>query len=110
MEAGGNNTKNPRCKAIDTVIAVYLNDKLLLPCHNFVQSRVAINGRLYDFYRDFEEVDYHQSHGRFKVCEGRKFCCCLIPSFSIGVDKYWFLNQVTYASEFLARKRFLQRA
>jgi len=22
----------------------------------------------------------------------------------MGVDKYWWLNQVTYASEFLARK------
>jgi hypothetical protein len=36
--------------------------------------------------------------------------CYLIPSFFMGVDKYWWLNQVTYASQFLARKRFLQRA
>jgi hypothetical protein len=27
----------------------------------------------------------------------------------ISVKKYWWLNQMTYASEFLARKRFDER-
>ncbi|MBW4449123.1 MAG: radical SAM protein [Spirirestis rafaelensis WJT71-NPBG6] len=111
IEAGGNDTKNPRCKAVDAVIAISPNDELLLPCYHFAQTGVPINGRLYDLYRESEEVEqYRQSQGKLKVCEGCTVWCYLIPSFFMGVDKYWLLNQVTYASEFLARKRFLQRA
>lgn len=111
IEAGGNDTKNPRCKAVDAVIAISPDDKLLLPCYHFAQTGVPINGRLYDLYRESEEVEnYRQSQGKLSVCEGCTVWCYLIPSFFKGVDKYWWLNQVTYASEFLARKRFLQRA
>jgi hypothetical protein len=35
IEAKGNDAKNLRPKAISVVIATYVNDKLLLPCHNF---------------------------------------------------------------------------
>jgi MoaA/NifB/PqqE/SkfB family radical SAM enzyme len=111
IEAGGNDTKNPRCKAVDAVIAISPDDQLLLPCYHFAQSGVPINGQLYDLYRQSEEVEkYRKSQGKLSVCEGCTVWCYLIPSFFMGVDKYWWLNQVTYASEFLARKRFLQRA
>ncbi|MBD1922759.1 radical SAM protein [Microcoleus sp. FACHB-831] len=111
IEAGGNDTKNPRCKAVDAVIAISPDDKLLLPCYHFAQAGVSIDGKLYDLYRKSEEVEkYRQSQGKLAVCEGCTVWCYLIPSFFMGVDKYWWLNQVTYAGEFLARKRFLQRA
>lgn len=111
IKSGGNDTKNPRCKAVDAVIAISPDDKLLLPCYHFAQTGVPINGNLYDLYRQSEEVDsYRKSQGKLSVCEGCTVWCYLIPSFFMGIDKYWFLNQVTYAGEFLARKRFLQRA
>ncbi len=111
IEAGGNDTANPRCKAVDAVIAISPNDEILLPCYHFAQSAVPIAGRLYDLYRDSEEVEkYRQSQGKLSVCEGCTVWCYLIPSFFKGLDKYWFLNQMTYAGEFLARKRFLQRS
>jgi len=108
IKAGGNDINNPRCKAVDAVIA---HDELLLPCYHFAQSAPAINGRLYELYKESEEVDsYRRSQGKLAVCDGCTVWCYLIPSFFMGFDKYWFLNQVTYAGEFLARKRFLQRA
>ncbi len=111
IRAGGNDTQNPRCKAVDAVIAISPNDELLLPCYHFAQKGVPIDGKLYDLYKQSEVVEeYRQSQGRLSVCEGCTVWCYLIPSFFKGVDKYWFLNQVTYAGEFLARKRFLQRA
>ncbi len=110
IRAGGNNTQKPRCKAVDAVIAISPNDELLLPCYHFAQTGVPINGRLYDLYKASEIVDqYRRSQGRLAVCEGCTVWCYLIPSFFKGMDKYWFLNQVTYAGEFLARKQFLQR-
>ncbi|MBW4497269.1 MAG: radical SAM protein [Oscillatoria princeps RMCB-10] len=111
IEAGGNDTKNPRCKAVEAVIAISPDNKLLLPCYHFAQTGISINGNLYELYRQSEEVEqYRQSQGKLSVCEGCTVWCYLIPSFFKGVDKYWFLNQVTYAGEFLARKRFLQGA
>lgn len=111
IEAGGNDTNNPRCKAVDAVIAISPNDELLLPCYHFAQSAVPIAGRLYELYRESEEVEkFRQSQGKLAVCEGCTVWCYLIPSFFKGLDKYWFLNQMTYAGEFLARKRFLQRS
>lgn len=108
---GGNDTNNPRCKAVDAVIAISPHDELLLPCYHFAQTGVPINGRLYELYKQSEVVeDYRQSQGKLSVCEGCTVWCYLIPSFFKGLDKYWFLNQVSYAGEFLARKRFLQRA
>jgi MoaA/NifB/PqqE/SkfB family radical SAM enzyme len=110
IEAGGNDTQNPRCKAVDAVIAISPHDELLLPCYHFAQTGVPINGRLYELYKQSEEVEsYRQSQGKLPVCEGCTVWCYLIPSFFKGLDKYWWLNQVTYAGEFLARKRFLQR-
>ncbi|NJM45851.1 MAG: radical SAM protein [Alkalinema sp. RU_4_3] len=109
IEAGGNDTKNPRCKAVDAVIAISPNDELLLPCYHFAQKGVPIAGKLYDLYKKSEEVDeFRQSQGQLSVCEGCTVWCYLIPSFFKGIDKYWVLNQVSYAGEFLARKRFLQ--
>jgi MoaA/NifB/PqqE/SkfB family radical SAM enzyme len=110
IKAGGNDTQNPRCKAVDAVIAISPNDELLLPCYHFAQTGVPIAGRLYDLYRESTTVEeYRKSQGKLDVCEGCTVWCYLIPSFFKGIDKYWLLNQVTYAGEFLARKQFLQR-
>lgn len=109
IRSGGNDTQNPRCKAVDAVIAISPNDELLLPCYHFAQTGVPIEGKLYDLYREAEIVEeYRQSQGKLSVCEGCTVWCYLIPSFFQGIDKYWVLNQVTYVGEFLARKRFLQ--
>jgi MoaA/NifB/PqqE/SkfB family radical SAM enzyme len=106
---GGNDTNNPRCKAVDAVIAISPDDKLLLPCYHFAQDGVAIEGKLYDLYRESEKVEsYRQSQGKLSVCEGCTVWCYLIPSFFMGIDKYWWLNGLSNAGEFLARKKFLQ--
>jgi MoaA/NifB/PqqE/SkfB family radical SAM enzyme len=111
IEAGGNDTQNPRCKAVDAVIAISPHDELLLPCYHFAQAGIPIQGNLYALYKQSEQVeDYRQSQGKLSVCEGCTVWCYLIPSFFKGLDKYWWLNQVTYAGELLARKRFLQRS
>ncbi|NDJ17071.1 radical SAM protein [Myxacorys almedinensis] len=111
IEAGGNDTENPRCKAVDAVIAISPHDEILLPCYHFAQKGVPINGNLYELYKHSEEVDeFRRSQGKLSVCEGCTVWCYLIPSFFKGVDKYWLLNQMTYVGEFMARKRFLQRA
>jgi len=68
IEAGGNDIKNPRCKAVEAVIAISPDYKLLLPCYHFAQTGVPIDGQLYDLYRQSEEVEnYRQSQGKLSV-------------------------------------------
>jgi len=111
IEAGGNDLQKPRCKAVDAVIAISPDNQLLLPCYHFAQTGIPIEGRLEELYRSSETVEsYRRSQGKLSVCEGCTVWCYLIPSFFQGLDQYWWLNQVTYAKEFLARKKFLQRA
>jgi MoaA/NifB/PqqE/SkfB family radical SAM enzyme len=107
---GGNDVTKPRCKAVDAVIAISPDDKLLLPCYHFAQSGIAIEGNLYDLYKNSTEVDsYRQSQGQLDVCKGCTVWCYLLPSFFMGIDKYSVLNLVTYAGEFIARQKFLQQ-
>jgi len=109
IEAGGNDRQKPRCKAVDVVIAISPDNQLLLPCYHFAQTGIPIEGRLEELYRSNPTVEsYRRSQGKLSVCEGCTVWCYLIPSFFQGLDKYWWLNQVTYVKEFLARKQFLQ--
>ncbi|MBW4697534.1 MAG: radical SAM protein [Aphanocapsa lilacina HA4352-LM1] len=106
IEAGGNDTTKPRCKAVDAVIVISPDDKLLLPCYHFAQHAAPIGGRLYDLYTEGEKVqEYRTSQGKLKVCEGCTVWCYLIPSFFKGLDRYTLLNGFTYADEFFARRR-----
>lgn len=105
IQAGGNDTENPRCKAIDAAIAVSPDNQLLLPCYHFAQDSLPIEGNLYDLYRQSATVEKHrQLQGKLPVCEGCTIWCSLVPSFFKGFDKYWFLNASSYIREFLARK------
>jgi len=111
IEAGGNDIQKPRCKAVDAVIAISPDNQLLLPCYHFAQAGIPIEGRLDELYRTSKTVEsYRRSQGKLSVCEGCTVWCYLIPSFFQGLDQYWWLNQVTYAKELLARRQFLQRA
>jgi len=105
IEAGGNDIHNPRCKAVDAVIVISPDDRLLLPCYHFAQANEPINGRLYDLYTAGEKVkQYRESQGKLKVCEGCTVWCYLIPSFFKGLDRYTLLNGLTYTDEFFARR------
>ncbi len=49
IEAGGNDTQNHRCKAVNTVVAISPNDELLLPCYHFAQTGIPIMGNFTNF-------------------------------------------------------------
>lgn len=69
---------------MDAAIAISADDNLLLKVRSLCGDGVSTIGE------------------RIKLSVKRHtLWCYLIPSFFIDVDKYWWLNQVTYASEFL---------
>ncbi|MBC8121126.1 MAG: radical SAM protein [Gemmatimonadaceae bacterium] len=110
IEAGGNDLQNPRCKAVDAVIVISPDDKLLLPCYHFAQAAAPIDGHLYELYTRGQQVEHYRAQqGKLKVCEGCTVWCYLIPSFFKGFDRYFLLNSLTYADELLARRRLAVR-
>lgn len=110
MQAGGNDRQNPRCHAVDAAISISTDDKLLMPCSHIAQSAISIEGNLFDLYQSSPIVaKARRFQGKMPACQGCTLWTYIIPSFFIGIDKYWWLNQRTYAGEVLARRRFLQR-
>jgi len=57
IEAEGNNTEKPRCKAVDAALATSLDNRLLLPCYHFAQTGMPIEGYLCDLYRKSKIVE-----------------------------------------------------
>jgi MoaA/NifB/PqqE/SkfB family radical SAM enzyme len=111
LQAGGNDRQNPRCQAVDAAISISTDDRLLIPCSHIAQTALPIEGKLFDLYQSSQIIEKSRRfQGKMPACQGCTLWTYLIPSFFIGVDRYWWLNQLTYAGEVLARRRFLQRA
>jgi MoaA/NifB/PqqE/SkfB family radical SAM enzyme len=111
LQAGGNDRQAPRCKAVDAAITISTDDMLLMPCSHLAQTVLPIEGKLFDLYQNSQTIEKSRRlQGKLPACQGCTLWTHIIPSFFIGVDKYWWLNQLTYAGEVLARRRFLQRA
>ncbi|PSB01959.1 radical SAM protein [Merismopedia glauca] len=111
LQAGGNDRQNPRCQAVDAAISISTDDRLLMPCSHIAQTAIPIEGKLFDLYQSSPIIEKSRKfQGKMPPCQGCTLWTYMIPSFFIGVDKYWWLNQLTYAGEVLARRRFLQRA
>jgi MoaA/NifB/PqqE/SkfB family radical SAM enzyme len=111
IQAGGNDRQHPRCQAVDAAVSISTDDRLLIPCSHIAQSALPIEGKLFDLYKNSQVIEKaRRLQGKMPACQGCTVWTYIIPSFFIGIDKYWWLNQVTYAGEVLARRRFLQRA
>lgn len=43
---GGNNTKNPRCRVMDSTIVISPDNKVVLPCYHFQQEEVSLDKKV----------------------------------------------------------------
>jgi hypothetical protein len=83
IRSGGNKVIYPRCRAKDAAITLLPDGQMVSPCFSNRGGR----------------------QGREDVCSSCMHWPYMIPSFSLGIDKYFWLNLI---SEW-ANKRKLQR-
>jgi len=76
IEAGGNDSANPVCRAVTSAIVLSPDNQLWLPCYHFRQTGVPIQNNLYDVYTKHPAVqDAKQRQGRHVFCTGCTVYC-----------------------------------
>ncbi len=90
-EHGGNRTDAPVCKAGSTTVVISPENKLVLPCYHAGLEEIEIKGDLYDLHRSKKVQTLIAQEGRMPACEGCAINCYMQPSFSVNVNRYWWL-------------------
>ena len=85
---GGNDIKDPKCKAVSRVIVISPNNKILLPCYHFANKAVRIDKPIKEI-RFTNELKYYKAmEGKFNFCSGCTINCYFEPSFAFPTNIY----------------------
>ncbi|MFH1760553.1 MAG: radical SAM protein [bacterium] len=89
---GGNNIKNPRCKAASAVIALSPDNELLMPCFHKCVEKIPVNRRLSEIIAEERYYRLREMEGRYDFCQGCTINCYMDPSFHYKKDFYTILS------------------
>ncbi len=85
---GGNNIKNPSCKAVSRVIVISPYNEIILPCYHFGNERIKIDKPIKEI-RDSEKLkEFKDMEGKFNFCQGCTVNCYFEPSFAFPTNYY----------------------
>lgn len=87
---GGNQTKNPVCKAASTTIVISPENELVVPCYHLGKRSFPIQDNLYELYHSDQVQELVALEGRLPECEGCTINCYMQPSFAVELNKYWW--------------------
>jgi MoaA/NifB/PqqE/SkfB family radical SAM enzyme len=81
IASGGNDTKDPVCRAVSSTVVISPENQLLLPCYHFKHEAIPIQNRLYDLYKYSDVVQSaKQNEGRHSFCQGCTVYCYMRSS------------------------------
>jgi len=79
---GGNDIKNPLCKAVTRVIVISPSNEIILPCFHFGKETIPIDRPIAQI-RKSDKIKYFKvNEGRFDFCQGCTVNCYFEPSFA----------------------------
>ncbi len=85
---GGNDIKNPSCKAVSRVIVISPYNEIILPCYHFGNERIKIDKPIKEI-RDSEKLkEFKRLEGKFNFCQGCTVNCYFEPSFAFPTNYY----------------------
>lgn len=85
---GGNDIKNPSCKAVSRVVVISPYNEIILPCYHFGNDKIPIDRPIKEI-RQSEKIKYYQKmEGRFDFCQGCTVNCYFEPSFAFPTNLY----------------------
>jgi MoaA/NifB/PqqE/SkfB family radical SAM enzyme len=89
---GGNDIKNPLCKAVTRVIVISPSNEIILPCFHFGKETIPINKPIAEI-RKSEKIKYFKKNeGRFEFCQGCTVNCYFEPSFAFPSNVYSLMS------------------
>ena len=93
MMSGGNDIQHPRCRAMTTTLVISPDNTLLLPCYHHYSNALPIDGKLDELYNSQAVRAIRKKEGRYLFCQGCAISCYFDPSFTHGMDRYFWLSQ-----------------
>jgi MoaA/NifB/PqqE/SkfB family radical SAM enzyme len=105
IAGGGNDTKDPVCRAVSSTVVISPENKLLLPCYHFKDDALPIENKLYDIYKYSDVVkNARENEGRYSFCQGCTVYCYMRSSL------YWkYPAQSVLLAGHYVRERVRQR-
>ncbi|HID95196.1 MAG TPA: radical SAM protein [Candidatus Latescibacteria bacterium] len=107
IRSGGNNPRNPRCRAVTSTIVISPDNCLLLPCFHHRQRNLPIDGNLSEVWEGGIAQSERRMEGRHAFCKGCTINCYFDPSFLYKFDIYFtysLLSKVKYAFDKYLRR------
>lgn len=89
---GGNQVDKPVCKALTSTIVISPENELVLPCYHLGIESIPIDNHLFELYQSEKVKRMKQWEGRLPGCQGCTVNCYLQPSFTVNMNRYWFLS------------------
>lgn len=89
-EDGGNDPKDPICKAGSSCIVISPENNLVVPCYHLGTKEFPIQNDLLTRYHTPEVQQMVAMEGRLPECEGCVINCYMQPSFAVEINKYWW--------------------
>ncbi len=105
LRQGGNNIAKPVCRAIKEVLTISPDGNILLPCINYANSRIPIEGDLKKMLSSNTIKDCTKLQGKMDLCDGCKDLDYLGPSLKSGGIRYQALSLVHGAESILKNVR-----
>ena len=85
---GGNDIKNPSCKAVSRVVVISPYNEIILPCYHFANDKIKIDKPISEI-RKSEKIKYFmKNEGRFDFCQECTVNCYFEPSFAFPTNLY----------------------
>lgn len=85
---GGNDIKNPSCKAVSRVIVISPYNEIILPCYHFAHERIKIDRPIREIRSSGRVKEFQKMEGRFDYCKGCTVNCYFEPSFAFPTSYY----------------------
>jgi len=110
IEAGGNDVRNPRCRAVSSTVVISPQNEVLLPCFHRYNKKIPIEEGL---LRVRDSPDFKESlrnQGRYPFCQGCTINCYFDPSFLYLIDRLFLesmISKVKYGFDKYFRARIL---
>jgi MoaA/NifB/PqqE/SkfB family radical SAM enzyme len=92
---GGNWAGSPRCRAIDSIIAISPDGGLYLPCFHHSKEILPIGGDLERQISSKTVEGYRKKRGRWSFCEGCKVICYFEDSFLWPLDRFFIKDMIS---------------
>ncbi len=102
-ENGANDINNPRCHSVESTIVIMNDNTLVTPCYHHEETRLPIDGKLWDILQSDQYSKLRDMQGRYDFCKGCHINCYMDPSYNYQFD-HLFLKSISSKWKYASTK------